>query len=148
MATRYLAPPPGPIFPTPCYNSSWVYLGRRSCVLHAFPATHPSHIFTHPFHPTHPLTHFPSLPPSLRACGATICNRTDELKESDVGTKCGLFEVRKYGDEYFTFLVECTDPKACTIVLRGASKDILKEVTYTHTLPPSLQMVVISTGGT
>lgn len=63
-----------------------------------------------------------------RACGATICNRTDELKESDVGNGCGLFEVRKIGDEYFTYLIECKDPKACTIVLRGASKDILKEV--------------------
>ena len=67
-----------------------------------------------------------------RACGATICNRTDELKESDVGTRCGLFEIRKHGDEYFMYLVECKEPKACTIVLRGASKDILKEVhTYT-----------------
>ena len=63
-----------------------------------------------------------------RACGAVICNRTDELQESDVGTGCGLFEVRKIGDEYFTYLVECDSPKACTIVLRGASKDILHEV--------------------
>ena len=29
---------------------------------------------------------------------------------------------------YFTFLVECKEPKACTILLRGASKDILSEV--------------------
>ena len=29
---------------------------------------------------------------------------------------------------YFTFLVECKKPKACTILLRGASKDILFEV--------------------
>jgi len=29
---------------------------------------------------------------------------------------------------YFTFLVECKEPKACTILLRGASKDILMEV--------------------
>ena len=29
---------------------------------------------------------------------------------------------------YFTFLVECDNPKACTILLRGASKDILNEV--------------------
>jgi len=34
-----------------------------------------------------------------RACGATVVNRTDELKEEDVGTECGLFEVRKIGDE-------------------------------------------------
>merc|ERR1712098_789350 len=63
-----------------------------------------------------------------RACGATIVNRTDEITESDIGTECGLFEVRKIGDEYFTFIEECKDPKACTILLRGASKDILNEV--------------------
>lgn len=63
-----------------------------------------------------------------RACGAVICNRTDELQESDVGTGCGLFDVRKIGDEYFTYLIKCKAPKACTIVLRGASKDILNEV--------------------
>ncbi|KAK7115700.1 T-complex protein 1 subunit gamma-like [Littorina saxatilis] len=63
-----------------------------------------------------------------RACGATIANRTDELREDDLGSGCGLFEVRKIGDEYFTFLVDCKDPKACTILLRGASKDILAEV--------------------
>ena len=55
-------------------------------------------------------------------------SRTDELKEEDVGTNCGLFEVKKIGDEYFCFVTDCKDPKACTIVLRGASRDILKEV--------------------
>lgn len=62
-----------------------------------------------------------------RACGATIVNRTEELTEKDVGTGCGLFEVKKLGDEYFTFITECKDPKACTILLRGASKDVLSE---------------------
>lgn len=32
------------------------------------------------------------------------------------------------GDDYFTFITECKDPKACTILLRGPSKDILNEV--------------------
>lgn len=63
-----------------------------------------------------------------RASGATIVGRCDEIKEEDVGTGCGLFEVKKLGDEYFTFLTECTDPKACTILLRGPSMDLLKEV--------------------
>merc|ERR1739844_60698 len=63
-----------------------------------------------------------------RACGATIVNRTDEITEEDIGTDCGLFEIKKIGDEYFTFLEQCKDPKACTILLRGASKDILNEV--------------------
>ena len=63
-----------------------------------------------------------------RASAATIVNRTEEITEADIGTGCGLFEVRKIGDEYFTFIEECKDPKACTILLRGASKDILNEV--------------------
>merc|ERR1712156_1373095 len=63
-----------------------------------------------------------------RARGATIVNRTDEITEDDIGTGAGLFEVRKIGDEYFTFIEQCKDPKACTILLRGASKDILNEV--------------------
>ncbi|KAG0555658.1 hypothetical protein KC19_12G186100 [Ceratodon purpureus] len=63
-----------------------------------------------------------------RACGATIVNRPEELQESDVGTGCGLFEVKKIGDEYFSFIVECKEPKARTVLLRGPSKDILNEV--------------------
>ncbi|KAH8332122.1 hypothetical protein KR074_002482 [Drosophila pseudoananassae] len=62
-----------------------------------------------------------------RACGATIVNRTEELTEKDVGTGAGLFEIKKIGDDYFTFVTQCKDPKACTILLRGASKDILNE---------------------
>ncbi|KAL6251425.1 T-complex protein 1 subunit gamma [Rhinocladiella similis] len=63
-----------------------------------------------------------------RATGATIVNRVDDLQESDVGTGCGLFEIEKIGDEYFTFLTKCKNPKACTILLRGPSKDILNEI--------------------
>jgi T-complex protein 1 subunit gamma len=62
-----------------------------------------------------------------RACGATIVNRTEDITEADIGTGAGLFEVRKIGDEYFTFIEDCKDPKACTILLRGASKDVLNE---------------------
>ncbi|KAL6775915.1 CCT3 [Auxenochlorella protothecoides x Auxenochlorella symbiontica] len=63
-----------------------------------------------------------------RAAGATIVSRPDEATERDIGTGAGLFEVRKIGDEFWTFIVDCEDPKACSIVLRGASKDVLNEV--------------------
>eukprot|EP00761_Pharyngomonas_kirbyi_P011630 gb/GECH01011656.1/.p1 GENE.gb/GECH01011656.1/~~gb/GECH01011656.1/.p1 ORF type:complete len:614 (+),score=145.76 gb/GECH01011656.1/:1-1842(+) len=63
-----------------------------------------------------------------RAVGATIVHRSDEIKEKDIGTGCGLFDIRKIGDEYFTFLEQCDSPKACTIMLRGASKDVLNEI--------------------
>jgi len=63
-----------------------------------------------------------------RATGAVICHETSEIGPNDIGTTCGLFEIRKIGDEYFTFLEECKDPKACTVLLRGGSKDVLNEV--------------------
>ena len=63
-----------------------------------------------------------------RATGATIVHRTAEASEKDIGTGAGLFEVSKIGDEYFSWIVDCAEPKACSIVLRGASKDVLNEV--------------------
>lgn len=63
-----------------------------------------------------------------RISGASICNRTEELSDSVVGTRCGLFKVSKIGDEYFTFMTKCEDPKACSVILRGATKDVLNEM--------------------
>lgn len=63
-----------------------------------------------------------------RVTGATIVNRPEELQEKDVGKDCGLFEVKKIGDDYFSFMTECKNPSACSIVLRGASKDVLNEI--------------------
>lgn len=39
-----------------------------------------------------------------------------------------LVSVLNLHSRYFTFLTECETPKACTILLRGPSKDILNEV--------------------
>lgn len=36
--------------------------------------------------------------------------------------------VRAASSRYFTFLTKCATPKACTILLRGPSKDILNEI--------------------
>jgi hypothetical protein len=62
-----------------------------------------------------------------RATGATIVHRPEELREADLG-HCGLFEVRQLGDEYFAFIEDCERPKACSVLLRGASKDALNEI--------------------
>lgn len=61
-----------------------------------------------------------------RATGATIVSRVSELKESHIG-KAGLFQIKKVTDEYFTFITGCKGA-ACSIVLRGASKDSLNEM--------------------
>ncbi|KAI5318157.1 hypothetical protein L3X38_037865 [Prunus dulcis] len=63
-----------------------------------------------------------------KACGAVIVNRPDQLQQSDVGTGAGIFEVKTIGDEFFAFIVDCKEPKACTVLLRGPSKDQLNEV--------------------
>ena len=63
-----------------------------------------------------------------RVSGAKIVNRPEEIQESDVGTECGLFDIRKIGDDYFSFFVDCKAPTACSIILRGASKDVLNEM--------------------
>jgi len=75
----------------------------------------------------------------VRATGATIVSCTDEIREEDIGTGCGLFEMRKIGEEYFAFFEECKDPKACTIILRGGSKDVLNEIE--RNLMDALQVV-------
>ena len=42
-----------------------------------------------------------------RAVGATIVNRVEDIRESDVGVGCGLFHIEKIGDEYFHFWPIC-----------------------------------------
>merc|ERR1719326_2278701 len=63
-----------------------------------------------------------------RATGATIVHRTSEIQEKDLGLGAGLFNIDKIGDEYYAWIVDCDAPKACTIILRGASKDVLNEI--------------------
>ena len=63
-----------------------------------------------------------------RACGATIVNRPEDIRESDIGTGAGLFEVVKIADEFWACVVDCDAPQACTVLLRGANKDVLNEV--------------------
>lgn len=63
-----------------------------------------------------------------KCTGGTVVSRVEELKDADVGEGAGLFEVSKIGDEYYSFITECKQPKACTILLRGGSREVLHEV--------------------
>merc|ERR1712151_762802 len=45
-----------------------------------------------------------------------------------VGIRCGKFKIARIGEEYFTFMTECEKPQACSVVLRGASRDVLNEM--------------------
>ncbi|KAI6647219.1 T-complex protein 1 subunit gamma-like [Oopsacas minuta] len=79
-----------------------------------------------------------------RAVGANIVSDTADLKEEDVGLGCGLFEIKKIGDEYFSYIVECKNPKACTLMLRGPSKDILNEIERNLQDAMQVSLLVIS----
>jgi T-complex protein 1 subunit gamma len=63
-----------------------------------------------------------------RVCGAKIVSRPEEIQESDIGTQCHSFEVKLIGEEYFAFFEDCEKPSACSILLRGGSKDSLNEL--------------------
>lgn len=63
-----------------------------------------------------------------KCCGATIVNKVEEIQEADIGLACNLFECKKIGDEWWSYFVECEDPKACTILVRGGTRDTQYEI--------------------
>merc|ERR1712054_4698 len=63
-----------------------------------------------------------------KSTGATIVNKVEEIQSSDIGTQCGLFECKKLGEEWWSYFVECENPKACTILLRGGTRDTQYEI--------------------
>jgi len=63
-----------------------------------------------------------------RVSGAKIVSRPEEIQGSDIGTQCHSFEVKLIGEEYFAFFEDCEKPSACSILLRGGSKDSLNEL--------------------
>ena len=60
-----------------------------------------------------------------RAVGATVVNRVEDLRAADVGTKCGLFNIEKIGDEC---VVPCPPPLTCR-----AADASMRARTYTDT---------------
>jgi T-complex protein 1 subunit gamma len=62
-----------------------------------------------------------------KATGAQIISRAEDAEASKLG-KCGLFKCSRIGEEFFCSFTECASPKACSILLRGPSKDILNEL--------------------
>lgn len=62
------------------------------------------------------------------AVGARICSRPELAAAADLGLGCGSFQVRKIGDEFWSFFERCDEPRAATVLLRGASREVLSEV--------------------
>jgi len=62
-----------------------------------------------------------------RATGAKVVSNIDDLSEDDLG-KSGLVQEKKIGDESMTFIKECENPKAVTILIKGSTEHIVDEV--------------------
>jgi len=62
-----------------------------------------------------------------RATGGTIITNLDDLSAKDLGN-AGIVEELKVGDEDMTFIRECKNAKAVTMLIKGATEHVIDEV--------------------
>ncbi len=62
-----------------------------------------------------------------KATGAKIVSNLDDLTPKDLG-KAGVVEERKIGDDRMTFIMDCKNPKAVSILIRGGTEHIVDEL--------------------
>jgi thermosome len=62
-----------------------------------------------------------------KATGANIIGNLDSLTTRDLGY-AGLVEEKKIGDDKMTFVTECKNPKAVSILIRGTTEHVVDEL--------------------
>jgi thermosome len=62
-----------------------------------------------------------------KATGAKIVTNLDDLGPKDLG-KAGIVEEVRVGDETMTFIRDCPDAKAVTILVRGSTEHVIAEI--------------------
>ena len=62
-----------------------------------------------------------------KATGANLVTNIDDLKPEDLG-EAGLVYEKKIFDEVLTFVEDCKDPKAVSIILRGSTRHVAEEI--------------------
>jgi chaperonin GroEL (HSP60 family) len=62
-----------------------------------------------------------------KASGGKIVANLDDLSSKDLGF-AGIVEERKYGDDKLTFVVDCKNPKAVSVLLRGGTEHVVDEL--------------------
>ena len=62
-----------------------------------------------------------------KATGARIVANLDDLSSDDLGY-AGLVEERKIGDDKMTFVTDCKNPKAVSILIRGSTEHVVDEL--------------------
>ncbi len=63
----------------------------------------------------------------VKATGGRIVSSLDDLGKDDLGS-AGVVEEVKVGDEDMTYVRECKNPKAVTLLLRGGTQHVVDEV--------------------
>jgi thermosome len=76
-----------------------------------------------------------------KATGATIVNTLDDLKANQLGNAGSVAE-KKIGDDTFTFVTECKDAKAVSILLRGGTEHVVDEAE--RALTDALNVVAVA----
>ncbi|KXA90718.1 thermosome subunit [candidate division MSBL1 archaeon SCGC-AAA259D14] len=61
-----------------------------------------------------------------RATGGTVVTSLDDISSGDLG-KAGLVEERKISGEEMTFIENCENPKAVSVLIRGGTEHIVEE---------------------
>ncbi len=62
-----------------------------------------------------------------KATGAKLMSKISDLKSSDLG-RAGVVEEQKVGNEEMTYIRDCTEAKAVTLLIRGGSEHVIDEV--------------------
>jgi len=62
-----------------------------------------------------------------KATGAKIVNNLKDLSVGDLGN-AGTVEEKKVGDEEFTYIMDCKNPKAVTLLIRGGTEHVTNEI--------------------
>jgi len=76
-----------------------------------------------------------------RATGGTVVTNIDDLTENDLG-EAGLVEERKVSGSEMTFIEECKNPKAVSVLVRGGTEHIVDEAE--RSLTDAINVVISS----
>jgi thermosome len=63
----------------------------------------------------------------VRATGASLVSSIDAISKEELG-KAGLVEERKVGGEEMTFVEQCKNPKAVSIIIKGGTEHVVDEL--------------------
>ncbi len=86
-----------------------------------------------------------------KATGGNIVTTLDDLTADDLG-HAGVVEERKIGDDEMTFVMECENPRAVSILVRGGTEHVVDEIERIlndalHTVAIALEDGKLTAGG-